>query len=182
MSAAGSRLDELRKYRFKNGTSPSKSETNGESTTATNGDAQTAPVRKRIRVISLSDSSGDENGVRKHPKVSDIPTQNGSPPPPPITLQDRSDRLAELKRQFPSVDTMTLQEELLRTDWTLSKAAENMKQKQILSNNTAANGHHSSQNSKQTFSGNASGTVTKHTASHQHKVNQSHHPFALNLK
>lgn len=175
MSTTSSRLDELRKYRFKNGSAAPNSEHNGEAAT-TNGTAddtsskmKMATGRKRIRVMSASDSSGDEAGATRHPSKIPNNTQNGSPVK--LTIAQREQRLVELKRQFVSVDATVLQDELLRTDWDVAKAVENLKQKKInqtsptTTTNAAQNGHHVSHASH------ASHSIAQYTVT-QHKVNR----------
>lgn len=158
MSTTESRLDELRKYRMKNCTTALKNEPNGESTTtngSVNGSAskmKMATGRKRIRVISVSDSSGDEDSGKRHPSKIPNHIQNGSPAKPIVA--QREQRLADLKHQFPSVDTMILQNELVRVEWDLAKAIETMKHKdykptanKLIPHKPIAgqqNGHHSS--------------------------------------
>lgn len=146
MSATGSRLDELRKYRFKNGVaSPPKDEQKGESAT-TNGSVnvktKTATVRKRIRVISLSDSSGDEDGVARHASKMPNNTQNSTPAK--LTVAQREQRLVELKDQFTSVDTTILQSVLAANEWDVAKSVEIVKQKKTIPNSTVQNGHYTS--------------------------------------
>lgn len=154
MSATGSRLDELRKYRFKNGTTTPKSEQNGEAVTATaNGSVddntskmKMATGRKRIRVISLSDSSGEDDGITSR-NPSKIPNTVQNVSPVKLTIAEREQRLIELKAQFKSVDAMLLQNELLRVDWDVAKAVAAMNQKKLNQNNAVQNGHHYSHTS-----------------------------------
>lgn len=177
MSTTSSRLEELRKYRFKNGSAAPKSEHNGDAAT-TNGNVDDASSkmkmatgRKRIRVMSASDSSGDEAGATRHPSKIPNNTQNGSPVK--LTIAQREQRLVELKRQFASVDATALQDELLRTEWDVPKAVENMKQKKInptiittnTNTNAVQNGHHVSHASH------ASHSIAPYTVT-QHKVNR----------
>lgn len=173
MSTTSSRLDELRKYRFKNGTAAPKID-NGESVT-TNGSVDNtaskmkmATGRKRIRVISVSDSSGEDDGIARHP--SKIPNTAQKDSPAKLTIGQREQRLVEIQDQFPSVDTMILQDELARTEWDVAKAVEIMKQKKVNQSNGVHNGHHSSHD------------VSHHVshvshASAQHKVN----PLAIHF-
>lgn len=166
MSTTSSRLDELRKYRFKNDTTTPKTEHSGESAATANGSVddnasktKIGTVRKRIRVISLSDSSGEDDGTVKHPSKKLNAVQNGSPVK--LTISEREQRLIELKAQLNSVDATILQDELVRVDWDVSRAVAEIKQKKLNQNNAVQNGHHYSHTSH-----GSNTTTTSH-----HKVN-----------
>lgn len=172
MSTTGSCLDELRKFRFKNGTAASKTEHNGE-LAPTNGSVDNnagkmkmATGRKRIRVISVSDSSGDEDGGARHPSKVPNHAQNGMPAK--LSVAQREQRLVELKGQFTSVDTMILQDELARVDWDVAKAVEILKQRKMIPNHALQNGHHVSHTSHASNSG----TVSQHKV---HRFDQKYH-------
>lgn len=159
MSTTGSCLDELRKFRFKNGTAASKSEHNGE-LASTNGSVDnnaSKTKRKRIRVISVSDSSGDEDGAVRHPSKVPNNAQNGTPTK--LSIAQREQCLIELKGQFASTDTMILQDELVRVDWDVAKAVEKLKERKMIPNHVVQNGHHVSHTSHASNSGY---TVSQH--------------------
>lgn len=174
MSTTSSRLDELRKYRFQNVKKMAPNDGHNGETATTNGAVdeiaatkmKVAMGRKRIRVISHSDSSGDEDGVGRQASKIAKDIQNGSPAK--LTVSQREQRLVELKTQFPSVDATVLQDELARTDWDVAKAVERMKQNKPNQINAVQNGHHVSHASH-----------TSHTMP-MHKVNRaSTHIFPI---
>lgn len=110
-----SSLSELRNFRVNKGTA---------STNGANPSSKLATGRKRIRAIS--DSSDDEHAKKQ--VTPEKPTQNGTTAVT-LTTKDKEERfhlLREIVEQ--SVDSLTLQDFLVRSDWDVQKAYDTLQE------------------------------------------------------
>lgn len=182
MSTTESRLNELRKYRFKNGAAAKNEQQKDAQSTATatttNGSVEDnaskikmAAGRKRIRAIS--DSSDDGEGIARH-RIKNPNNQNGVPviptnssdeadgvvrhgnkvpnkhsgSPEMLSVEQREQRLYELKVIYASTDTMLLQDELVRAKWNVNKAVDMLKLKKMNPETAVQNFQQSSHTSR----------------------------------
>lgn len=155
MSTPQSRLDELRSFRM-NGHSSSNSDIPNK--------LKVSAGRKRIRVVSDSSDDGEATQSTNN-------TQHNGSDKKSLTTNEREERLANLRKLFPSQDLMEVQDELIRNNWDVEKASERLKHKKSSPHKISHSSSHRSTHSSHSHSSHSS-----HSSPHSKK---SHHQVII---